>query len=332
MLEHGGQLRDVARRTGTPWADWLDLSTGISPWSWAAETGFAPTAESWRRLPDDDDGLRRAAADYYGGEVLPTAGSQAAIQALPRLRPAATVGICAPTYAEHAEQWGRAGHAVVAVAADRIAQQLDHLDVLLLCNPNNPDGRTWTPATLLDWHARLAARGGWLVVDEAYIDAQPERSIAARSDRPGLIVLRSLGKFFGLAGARVGFVGCAPGLRAALREALGPWPVAGPAREMAMAALRDHPWQQRQRQRLHAASAALAADLVAAGLTPAGGCSLFHRVVMPDAVCLHAALARQGIWVRRFASPASLRFGLPGDAPAALRLRRALQTLARGAA
>ena len=209
----------MARRTGTPWADWLDLSTGISPWSWAAETGFAPTAESWRRLPDDDDGLRRAAADYYGGEVLPTAGSQAAIQALPRLRPAATVGICAPTYAEHAEQWCRAGHAVVAVAADRIAQQLDHLDVLLLCNPNNPDGRTWTPATLLDWHARLAARGGWLVVDEAYIDARPERSIAARSDRPGLIVLRSLGKFFGLAGARVGFVGCAPGLRAALREA-----------------------------------------------------------------------------------------------------------------
>lgn len=317
----------AARDIGIPLADWLDLSTGISPWSWLAESGYQATPASWLRLPEDEDGLEVAAADYFGAEALPLAGSQAAIQALPRLRSVGRVGVLQPSYNEHAEAWRRAGHSVLGLAATSIEAQVEMLDVLLLCNPNNPDGQRFAPATLLAWHARLAARGGWLVVDEAFIDATPTDSLARYCSRPGLIVLRSLGKFFGLAGARVGFALCEPALRHALRERLGPWPLAGPAREVATMALRDRAWQHRQIERLHAASARLADDLNAAGLVPTGGCALFQQIETEDAQRLQAALARQGILVRTFATPGRLRLGLPGDVAQRQRLVGALSTL-----
>ncbi|WP_029891076.1 threonine-phosphate decarboxylase CobD [Polycyclovorans algicola] len=327
MLEHGGRLRRAAHEHGIPLADWLDLSTGISPWSWLGESGFVPSPASWLRLPEDDDGLAVAAADYFGAEALPVAGSQAAIQALPTLRAACRVGVLSPSYNEHAEAWRRAGHSVLALAATAIDTQIESLDVLLMCNPNNPDGQVFAPDQLLDWHARLATRGGWLVVDEAFIDATPAASVARCSDRPGLMVLRSLGKFFGLAGARVGFALCEPALRHALRERLGPWPLAGPAREVAARALQDHVWQQRQIQRLSAASADLATGLRSADLAPTGGCALFQQIETADAPLLHAALARQGILVRAFAAPGRLRLGLPGDAAQRQRLQAALANL-----
>jgi L-threonine-O-3-phosphate decarboxylase len=324
VLEHGGRLRAAARQYGIPLADWLDLSTGISPWSWLTESGFRPATDSWQRLPEEDDGLEQAAADYFGAAALPVAGSQAAIQELPTLRAPCRVGVLQPSYSEHAEAWRRAGHSVSGLAATDIAAQIETLDVLVLCNPNNPDGQCFPPRTLTDWSRRLAACGGWLVVDEAFIDATPADSLARLTGQAGLIVLRSLGKFFGLAGARVGFVLCTPDLRQALRERLGPWTVSGPAREVATLALRDRAWQQQQMERLHAASQQLAADLLGAGLAPASGCALFQWVTLPEAANLQCALAQRGIWVRRFDAPASLRFGLPGDATARARLRAAL--------
>lgn len=162
MLEHGGRLRRAAHEHGIPLADWLDLSTGISPWSWLSESGFVPSPASWLRLPEDDDGLAVAAADYFGAEALPVAGSQAAIQALPTLRAACRVGVLAPSYNEHAETWRRAGHSVLALAATAIDAQIESLDVLLLCNPNNPDGQVlrlincWTGT-----HGWRHAMAGW---------------------------------------------------------------------------------------------------------------------------------------------------------------------------
>ena len=323
MLEHGGRLRAAALRFGIPLADWLDLSTGLAPYGWALPD-IPPAA--WARLPEQDDGLESAARDYYGVTgLLPLAGSQAAIQALPRLRRNARVGLLTPAYAEHAAAWAREGHRLLTIGEADIDRELERLDVLLLVNPNNPTGRCFAPEQLLAWHARLAARGGWLVVDEAFIDCTPEYSLAAYSERPGLIVLRSFGKFFGLAGIRLGFALAQPVLLEQLAELLGPWTVSGPSRVVATALLQDRAGQQAQRQRLLADGERLGELLREHGLPPSGGCALFHWIACERAAALHDFLAGHGILTRLFDSPLSLRFGLPADEPGWLRLRQALE-------
>ena len=331
MLEHGGRLRAAALRWGIAREQWLDLSTGISPWSWLAERAPMIGLNAWQWLPEDDDGLAEAAAACYGADVLPVAGSQAAIQALPRLRGPSRVGVLAGSYAEHAACWQRAGHALVALEAEQIDAAIDRLDVLLLVHPDNPSGLVHERARLLDWHARLATHGGWMIVDEAFIDATPELSIADESHRPGLIVLRSLGKFFGLAGARVGFVLAQAELRESLAEQLGPWTIAGPARQIATLALQDRDWQARQRERLHTASSRLLGLLAQAGLPADGGCALFQWLKTNRAAAVHDSLAANGILTRQYSAPAaSLRFGLPATEADWQRLREALHSLAPG--
>ena len=240
MLEHGGNLRDAAREYGRPLADWIDLSTGINPHWYAAP---APNANAWHRLPEADPALADAACAYYGAPaMLPVAGTQAAIQALPRLRAPSRVVVAAPSYAEHAHHWGQHGHQLQQVPYAQLAGAVDSCEVLVICNPNNPTGERIAPELLLDWANRLAARGGWLVVDEAFGDTETQASLGKHTYRPGLIVLRSVGKFFGLAGLRLGFVAAHPPLLATLADLLGPWTVSGPTQQVALAALTDTPW------------------------------------------------------------------------------------------
>lgn len=319
-LPHGGALLAAARRYGIASEDWLDLSTGINPRGYRLPR--VPAAV-WQRLPQDEDRLVERAAGYYGCDaLLPVAGSQAAIQALPRMRPPGRVALLAPMYAEHAQAWRQAGHAVRELPADALLAVTD-ADVVVLANPNNPTGARFAPSDLLALQARLPS-GGWLVVDEAFADATPELSLAPHCPRPGLIVLRSLGKFFGLAGARVGFVLAWPALLAQLSTALGPWPIAGPARWAAALALADQAWIDRTRVRVARDGARLARLLTTHGLAPAGGCALFQWVRTARARALHEALARRGILTRLFDTPASLRLGLPGRAADWRRLDRAL--------
>ncbi|WP_445599775.1 threonine-phosphate decarboxylase CobD [Azospirillum sp. A39] len=326
MVLHGGDL-DAARAAfpGAP-EPWLDLSTGINPWPYP----LPPLpADAWTRLPGRaaEEGLRAAAAAAYGApspaHVAAAPGSQALIQLLPRLRPRGDVAVLGPTYAEHARGWAAAGHTVRTVAtADAAADA----DVLVVVNPNNPDGRVVPSAVLLDLAGRMAARGGWLVVDEAFADVAPDASVAAAADRPGLVVLRSFGKFYGLAGLRLGFALAPPPLAAAVRDAAGPWAVAGPALAVGTAALADRAWGERTRRRLAAAAAALDRRLAAAGLTVEGGTPLFRLVRDARAPALFAALGAAGILVRRFAErPDRLRIGLPADDAAAARLEAALR-------
>lgn len=322
MLKHGGRLREAAARYGIPIEDWLDLSTGINPEGWPVPP-LPPSA--WSRLPEDEDGIEAAARAYYGTDaLLAVAGSQAAIQALPLLREPCRVGIISPGYAEHAYAWRRAGRVVAAVAAADLGNAARQVDVLVVINPNNPTGDRFAPETLLDWHARLAARDGWLVVDEAFIDPTPADSLAPYSTRPGLIVLRSLGKFFGLAGARVGFVLAESSWLHRLGEHLGPWTVAAPSRWAATPALVDRAWQEATRTRLVKQGERLAALLRRHGLAPGGGCALFQWALIPHAAAIHERLARQGILTRLFTEPASLRFGLPGAEAGWARLEEAL--------
>lgn len=328
MLEHGGRLREAARQHHIPLRDWLDLSAAINPVTYPV--GDIP-ATAWQRLPEDDDELIAIAARYYGTDrLLPVAGSQAAIQALPSLLGTALrVGVLQPTYNEHPHAWRQAGHTVVPLAADTIDAQLDTLDALLLVNPNNPTGATFTTDTLLRWHVTLQQKNAWLLVDEAFIDADPAHSLVPHASQPGLVVLRSLGKFFGLAGARVGFVFAPTDLLAALGERLGPWPISHPSRLAAIRALADTAWQQQQRGLLPQQSARLARLLAQHGLPPTGGCALFQWARTPAAAVIHRELAAQGILTRLYHDPASLRFGLPASEPEWQRLALALATLVR---
>ena len=306
MLEHGGRLARAAQEYGIPLNKWVDLSTGIHPIGYPV---LPVPPECWRRLPEEEDGLQPVAAAYYGAShLIPCAGSQAAIQALPMLRPPCRVGILAPTYAEHAHAWRQAGHTVQEIQEYQPEMKLD---VLLVVNPNNPTGRLIAPATLLEWHAELAAKGGWMVVDEAFMDATPEHSLSGHSGMEGLVILRSLGKFFGLAGIRAGFVLAWPELLNDLREKLGPWSVPAPTRWVAQQVLADKQWQAANRIWLAGQSQQLAELLARHGLTPNGGTALFQWVCTPDAQKIHQRLAQLGILTRLFHEPSSLRFGLP---------------------
>ena len=319
MLEHGGRLRRAAEAYGIPLADWLDLSTGINPQGYPVPP---VPADAWLRLPEDDDGLEAAAADYYGSaDLLPVAGSQPAIQLLPAVLRGERVSLLAPGYAEHAHAW-RDRHAV-AVGTDAIDAAVARSDIVVLVQPNNPTGVHFGRERLLEWHARLSRRGGWLVVDEAFIDTTPEQSLAPLAGADGLVVLRSLGKFFGLAGARVGFVFAPAGVRAALAERLGPWTIGGPARWAARHALADRAWQAQARASLQAAGARLQTLLARHGL-PARGPALFKLVATPDAARLHEVFARRGILLRLFETPQAVRFGLPPDEAGWARLAAAL--------
>ena len=322
MLEHGGRLRHAAAQYGISVEQWLDLSTGINPLPWCAP---AVPRLAWARLPESDDGLLQAAQEYYNAQhVLAVAGSQAAIMQLPRLRAAARVAILEPSYAEHALRWREAGHDVQSITISECTTAADTADVLILVNPNNPTGTRIPRSDLLKWHAHLASRGGWLVVDEAFADPDPSDSVASFTDRDGLIVLRSFGKFFGLAGARVGFVLATPRILRELESQLGPWPLAGPARFVARRALADHRWQIAMRTQLQSLAYRLRELLTRNGLTPAGGCSLFQWVPTQHAPTLHDSLAHQGILTRLFQAPKSLRFGIPAEEQQWHRLETAL--------
>ncbi len=319
---HGGRLREAARRRGIPLDAWLDLSTGISPWSYPLP---AVPEEVWRRLPEEDDGLDEVIRAAFGRPALAVPGTQAAISRLPSLLPEVRrVLVPHPSYGEHAHAW-RAHHLVrCAPCADAIAARLDEVDALVLVHPNNPTGARFPAQNLHAWHRRLAARGGWLIVDEAFLDPGEAGSLVAETGKPGLVVLRSLGKFWGLAGVRFGLVFAAKPLRERLAALLDPWAVSHPARWAARLALADSAWQERQRIRLAAASLALATMLEEAGLRVSGRTSLFAWVETPRASALAAALERRALLVRRFDDPPGLRFGLPADDAQTAQLRAAL--------
>lgn len=324
MPEHGGDLARASMEYGIPVERWLDLSTGINPLGYPVPQ---VPARDWLRLPGNSASLLRAARDYYQTDcMLPVAGTQAAIQALPRLRPHSRVMLGALTYNEYAHTWKRHGHAVQAVPICEFDKHLAQTDVLIVCNPNNPTGERIDSVQLLEWHATLSGTGGWLIVDEAYIDPTPEVSLTSRAARPGLIVLRSLGKFFGLAGARIGFAFASADLLRALRDELGPWTVSGPAQFVGSAALADRVWQAHTRAALTKAGQKLNALLARADVA-AQGTALFQWWQDEQAGKLHRELAQQAVLTRWFGhvEPGGIRFGLPGIEEEWRRLEQSLE-------
>jgi len=314
---HGGDLAAARARFGEPAANgipggWLDLSTGINPQPYPF---LAPEPAAWQRLPQQTevDALIDAAAQRYGVAdracIVAAPGSQAILQWLPRLILPTQVTVLGPTYGEYAPTWRAAEHGVTTV---RELSGATNATVVVLANPNNPDGHRYPPEVLLQLAEGLHARGGWLVVDEAFADADPQISLARYAGTPGLILLRSLGKFYGLAGLRLGFALAPAGFAARLAAAMGPWAVGGPALAIGAQALNDAAWAAETRARLALASERLAGLLRQNGLTAIGGTALFQLARHPEAARLYEHLGRRGILVRAFdGQPDWLRFGLP---------------------
>ena len=314
---HGGGVEAAKRHFGG--ADWIDLSTGINrrPWQAAPLSAHALTALPMRA---DTARLCALAAARFGcaeDHILPMAGASAAIQLLPQLLTGHRAAVLSPTYNEHAASLRAAGW---QVDEPQDTAALAGADLAVIVNPNNPDGREWSPLVL----ATLARRVGLLVVDESFADARPDLSLA-RSLPANAVVLRSFGKFWGLAGLRLGFALAAPDLLSQLREAAGPWSVSGPALEIATAAMADRAWAD-DTVTYHA-EAALNLDRLAAraGWRPLGGTHLFRLYDTPDAQAAQETLARAHVWTRRFPySDRWLRLGIPGSRDEFARVGQAL--------
>ncbi len=327
-LHHGGRLDQASAAFGEPPEGWLDLSTGINPFAYDA---LAIQPGVIRRLPHDGDvgGLLVAAKSAYGLDPATAAaaapGTQAIIQILPHLREPSTVAVLGPTYEEHAACWRQAGHSVSEAASlpDALAA-----DVVVAVNPNNPDGRLIPASALAEAAAELFRGGGLLIVDEAFADVAPDFSTAPLLPLPGLVVLRSLGKFFGLAGLRLGFAAGEPEIISAIGERLGPWAVSGPAIAIGVRVLSDRRWQEDMRQTLGDARRRLDRLLAGENLAVIGGTDLFRLVEADNAGRIYEHLARNGILTRYFPfHPRWLRIGLPGGDRNQARLAEALNGL-----
>jgi cobalamin biosynthetic protein CobC len=311
-LAHGGDL--AAARQCFPHAPepFIDLSTGINPHPYPLP---AIPEECFLRLPDPASVRRLAAvaAHYYGAPsadyVLPAPGTQILLPQVAMLRAPGRAAVLGPTYAEHLRAATLAGHQANEVLN---IDQLRSADLAVIVNPNNPDGRIVPKAELLDLARELRQRGGILVVDEAFADVTPDVSLAADLDCRNIVLLRSFGKFFGLAGLRLGFALAAPQLALRLDALLGPWAVSGPAVFVGAQALSDVSWQSRMIAQLADAALRLDSMLAGVGLEIAGGTSLYRLTRSSNAQELYDRLGGAGILVRRFEEHATwLRWGLP---------------------
>jgi cobalamin biosynthesis protein CobC len=322
--EHGGRI-DAARRA---YADapspWLDLSTGINPSAWA---GIDLNALDLGALPSPSDlaALEEAARQAFGSATLGLAavpGTEIGLRSLGGLGLPAPYRHVAPTYRTHEAMFPESR----AIAIGDLETEAERGGTIVLANPNNPDGRMLSPARLLTIARALRNQGGWLIVDEAFADATPHASMLPMlGEEDTVIVCRSFGKFFGLAGVRLGFVSAPSPQLAMLRRQFGSWPVSTPAIAIGTAAYRDLGWITAARATLVTQAEHLDALLARHGLSASGECPLFRLIETADAAAIFERLARAGILIRPFDyAPHWLRFGLPADAAALDRLDRAL--------
>ncbi len=320
MLQHGGGLIKASKKYNIALENWLDLSTGINPQGWIVPE--IPQAV-YNRLPEEDDELQASAKKYYQTEnLLAVPGSQSVIQLLPQIlnqiKPIKSVAVPHMAYAEHAHAWQQAGSRVNALTTQQINLQLQDYDVLVVINPNNPTGEKFSVTQLLSWLQTLQKKSAWLIIDEAFIDSDNECSLAKYAGEQGLIILRSVGKFFGLAGIRSGFVLAEETLLQKIKIKLGPWALSGPSRFISACALQDESWQKQNRKYLKQHALKLKNIIKAFALKnnfefSLNGTELFQTLFINDALGLHESLARNAIYTRLLDNQSGIRFGLPKD-------------------
>ncbi len=324
---HGGNINAARRLFPHAPEPWIDLSTGINPVPYPKWVPSRHPPGAHCRSPPRWLALEAAARGAYGARpstaIVAAPGTQALIQWLPHIIPARRVGILGFTYAEHERCWRAAGADVVTVAA---LSDLAACDVGVVVNPNNPDGRIYSPADLAATANALVRRGGLLIVDEAFIDVMPPgTSLIPHLPNAGALVLRSFGKAYGLAGVRLGFAAASPEVGKLLRQAIGPWAVSGPAIEIGHRALTDAAWLSETVRRLRQEAERLDQLLASSGFDIIGGTPLFRLAQHREAAAWFDRLCRAGILTRPFrARPNWLRFGIPHAPDAWARLAEAL--------
>ncbi|ESZ43455.1 threonine-phosphate decarboxylase CobD [Mesorhizobium sp. M0387] len=326
VVDHGGSLGRARALFPHAPQPFVDLSTGINPHSYPL---FELPATALSRLPEAARlrELARVAAGAYGApsaeNVAVAPGTQILLPRVASLVSPGKALVLGPTYAEHARAAAIAGHAVAEVDD---FEALAGAEIAIIVNPNNPDGRVVSRERLLRLAETLRAIGGLLVVDEAFMDVGPHaESLAGDVGRGGIVVLRSFGKFFGLAGLRLGFALSDAVTVERLETQFGPWAVAGPALEYGIRALADSGWQADMRRRLAQDAARLDALLSRFGVAVAGGTTLFRYLRLADAPGLFSTLGERGILLRHFSErPQVLRAGLPGSQEEWQRLESAL--------
>lgn len=295
--DHGGGLDAAMAQYGGVRSDWIDLSTGINPVPYPV-LGLVP--HDWTMLPDQaaHKALIKAARSFWSvpddAAILPAPGASALIARLPLLAPAGRVHIQAPTYNEHAASFDAQGWKIT---------ETESATARVLVHPNNPDGRLWSGS---DITAPLT------IIDESFCDITPDATLIQYAAKPGVVVLKSFGKFWGLAGMRLGFAIAASELIAKLSTSLGPWPVSGPALRIGATALQDSPWARQTRARLAHDRTRLDTLMITHGATLVGGTDLFRLYTVDNAQQWQARLAKRHIWTRIFPwSDTHLRLGLP---------------------
>lgn len=314
-MKHGGDISAAVESYGGSAGEWLDLSTGINPVPYPA--AHLISKQSLISLPTKqaEAELRKAARRAYGIPkslgVAIAPGTQAIISALPRLlQPNTPISIVSPTYSSHEESWSASGNPVDTISA-RDLETRQSLNYLLV-NPNNPDGSVQTPQHLLRLAAAQKEQGGYLIVDEAFMDVMPQNSVVPLLSDENILVLRSFGKFFGLAGVRLGFLIGPKQITDKLQQVFGSWAVSGPALDIGTAALQDLNWQEEMRRFLSKEMHTFAHELRAQNLTILGETDLYILIEHPNAHQLHELLAQQKIWTRVFDySTTWMRLGLP---------------------
>ncbi|OCX65980.1 threonine-phosphate decarboxylase [Thioclava sp. SK-1] len=322
MRDHGGNIDAAKALYGGD--DWIDLSTGINRVPYPLPN---LPAHVWTMLPTEatKEALMQVARAAFGTTAhgIATAGAQAAIQMVPRLRAPGHAKVLAPTYNEHGAALLQAGWQVDEVPS---LTALAGADLAVVVNPNNPTGQFYTQAEL----TQIRAQVGLLIVDESFADPDPAQTMIGQlqGGAGGLIVLRSFGKFWGLAGARLGFAFGDQDMVARLRDMAGPWPVSGAAIEIGKIALQDRAWRDHSVMRLSQESAAMDRMAQAAGWQLVGGTALFRTYDTGAAQASQEHLARAQIWSRIFPySSRWLRLGLPGTQAEWKRLSHALDTI-----
>jgi len=308
---HGGELIRAARDYGIEPFKWLDLSTGINPNGYFIQD--LPQS-CFHRLPDPSDlsALEGIARETYsvpqGVGLIAAAGSEALIQTLPQIFPTMKVAILSPTFSSHEASWRRYGHDV------QLIESLDDIGdatIVVVVNPNNPDGSVIQPKKFRKIAEALKAKGGALVLDEAFADCMPDISYVPIHDNGSVIVLRSIGKFYGLAGLRLGFAVGPERFLDRLKDILGDWAVSGPAIEIGRKALQDKDWKAKSSELLELQSKMHRAVFERLSIQVVGGTLLFNLIEVADARTLHHELAKRAIWTRRFEyNPNWLRIGL----------------------
>ncbi len=323
---HGGDLQAFASQNPDALRPLIDLSTGINPVPYPATLDL----QAMTRLPGrvDYDSCIAAFAAYAEADpdlVHVTPGSQSIISLLPSLFAHCHIAVLAPTYGEHEHSWRRAGHRVTPATASQIVDM--DADIIVLTNPNNPDGHVFKRDELRALQKRQARKNGWLIVDEAFADAAPLQAMAKHVGDGGLIVLRSFGKFFGLAGVRLGFLIAPASIGERYSDLLGPWSVSTSALALGAQAYADAPWITATRRRLGADAVRLCVLLAGKVDSVVGGTTLFQLFAAGEAGDMAAHLAAHGIFVRCFPEqPDWLRVGLPGSEMEWDRLRGALES------